>query len=102
MAEIAAGVQGWLEGASTRLRVLVVLCLVVGGLAIGYVAGIAGKADLDGARTAGRRDGESEARARATQQGYAVGLARGTREGSTQTYRPAYRAAYDKAIAGGG
>ncbi len=102
MAGIVEGVQGWLEHASLRLKILVALGLVVGGLAIGYVAGIANKADVGAARAAGERAGQAQAGERGSQQGYAAGLATGTREGNAQTYRSAYRDAYDKALAGTG
>lgn len=104
MADEASGVHGWLEHASLRLRIMVGLGLVIGGLAIGYVAGITSKPDLSAARAAGQRAGAAEARARGTQQGYAVGLASGTRDGAKQTFRPSYRTAYRRALlqAGGG
>src|SRR5919202_6038454 len=98
------GMLGWLEHASLRLRVIAAMALIAGGLAIGFVAGIVGGPDLDGARAAGQRAGASEARKRGSQQGYAAGLATGTKEGNPQTYRAAYRMAYRKALAeaGGG
>ena len=98
------GVLSWLEHASLRLRVMVGVALIAGGLAIGFVAGVGGGPNLDGARAAGQRAGAAEARERGSAQGYAAGLARGTREGSVQTYGAAYREAYRKALAeaGGG
>lgn len=96
------GMLGWIENASLRLRIMVVLGLIVGGLAIGYVAGIVNKADLGSARAAGERAGEAEAGTRGSQQGFAAGLASGTREGNAQTYRPAYGRAYKKVLESGG
>ena len=96
------GVLGWLEHASLRVRVMVGVGLVVGGLAIGFVAGLGGKGDLDAARAAGQRAGAAEARERGYQQGYPAGLASGTREGDAQTFRSAYRRAYDRALVNAG
>jgi len=101
---IVEGVQGWLQGSSLQLRIMVAVGLVLGGLAIGFTAGIANHADVGAARAEGRRVGNVEARTRGSQQGFAAGLASGTRDGTAQTYRPAYETAYRKALAqaGGG
>jgi hypothetical protein len=78
---------------------LATICVVAAG-AVGYVVGHSGGADVQRAKAAGERAGQS--RAAADRRRYRAGYAQGRKEGYREAYRRAYRGALQQASRGSG
>ena len=82
------------EAAQRRRALVAVVAIGISALLGGYFVGRSGGEDLDAARAAGTRQGQTEGTAASERSGYKAGYKEGHKAGYDETYKKAYKTAY--------